>query len=94
MRKLARQAEAERQVEAVRLVEALHREPTAAEAALVEQASYLIVRSRRLRTDGKQATECARLLTRVLALLYGRDGRVRRETVSQQPARRSPTPAE
>jgi hypothetical protein len=60
------------------LVAGLGHDPSPAEAALVEQASYLIVQSRRLRIAGKPATECSRLLTRVLALLYGRDGGVSR----------------
>jgi hypothetical protein len=90
----AAREERERQVEAMRLIEALQEEPTAAEVALVEQASYLIIQSRRLRAGGRPATECSRLLTRIMALVFGRDGRVRRETVSQQPAHRSPTTLE
>jgi len=69
MRERAALNEAARQVEAAKLAAGLGREPTAAEAVLIEQASYLVVKSRRLRERGKPGEECARLLARILGKL-------------------------
>jgi hypothetical protein len=71
MAELAAQAEAERQAEGIKLLAELGRQPTASETLLVEQASALAVRARRLRSQGRdaEAEDVSRLLIRALTKL-------------------------
>src|SRR5262249_36759381 len=76
---LAKEAEAERLVAESKLVADLGHSPTAAEAILIEQASALTVRARRLRSlgHGAEADDVSRLLVRAVIALGLKAGKAK-----------------
>lgn len=77
--------ELERQAEAEALLADLGHPPTARERLLADEASALAIRGRRLRAKGQPSDDVARLLTRMLTALYGRDNRRNRPALEATP---------
>jgi hypothetical protein len=66
LRQIARESEAEREAEATRLLTGLGHEPSAVEMLVIEQLSARVVMGRRLRRQGKDDSDQARLIAQLL----------------------------